>query len=149
MELKTESPKIYIMCGKARHGKTTVANFMKEYLKEKGIKHIDLTYSMYIKEYAKKISDWDGNEDTKPRELLQQLGTDIIRTNLGDEFFIKRIIDDIKVYSYFFDVVIIIHITRRIIMSMYPMNWLRRFIRLRKEKKLTKRRNVTIKRIIP
>ena len=35
-------------------------------------------------------------EETKPRTLLQQLGTDIIRNNIDNYFFIKRIIEDIK-----------------------------------------------------
>ena len=52
---------------------------MKELYQEK---MISLQYGSYIKEYAKKISNWDGNEETKPRELLQQLGTNIIRKNM-------------------------------------------------------------------
>lgn len=100
-------PKIIIISGKARAGKDTTASMMKEIYDQKQVKTINLQYSSYIKEYAKKISNWDGSEETKPRELLQQLGTDIIRKNIDDEFFIKKIIDDIKVYSFFFDVIII------------------------------------------
>lgn len=55
--------------------------------------------NVYIKEYAKRISDWDGNDETKPRTLLQVLGTDIIRNTIDDKFFINRTIEDIKVYS--------------------------------------------------
>ena len=97
--------KIIIISGKARAGKDTTANMLKEICIDKKI--INLQYSSYIKEYAKKISNWDGREETKPRELLQQLGTDIIRKRIDDEFFIKKIIDDIKVYSFFFDVITI------------------------------------------
>lgn len=97
--------KIIIISGKARAGKDTTANMLKEICIDKKI--INLQYSSYIKEYAKKISNWDGSEETKPRELLQQLGTDIIRKKIDDEFFIKKIIDDIKVYSFFFDVITI------------------------------------------
>ena len=44
--------------------------------------------------------DWDGSEETKPRELLQKLGTDVIRNKLDKaEMFIKRQVDDIEIYS--------------------------------------------------
>lgn len=38
---------------------------------------------------------------------MQTLGTEIIRNKIDEEFFIKRMIGDIKVYSYFYDVIII------------------------------------------
>ena len=59
---------------------------------------------MYIKDYF----GWDGSEETKPRELLQRLGTDVIREKLGKErFFVDRTIEDIDILSHFFDVMII------------------------------------------
>lgn len=105
--MESRNPKIFIMCGKARAGKDTVASFIKDEYAKKDIKVLNLQYSSYIKEYAKKISDWDGSEETKPRELLQKLGTDIIRKNIDDLFFVNKLIDDLKVYSYFFDVITI------------------------------------------
>lgn len=107
MEIKTTEPIICILAGKARHGKNASAAFVHEYCEQNNLKHIDLAYSNYIKDYAKKISNWDGSDETKPRELLQQLGTNIIRQNLGDNFFINRMIDDLRVYAYFFDVITI------------------------------------------
>lgn len=107
MNIDIKKPYIYILCGKARSGKDTTADIIKEYYEKKSKKVIILSYGTYIKEYAKKISDWDGSDESKPRTLLQVLGTDIIRNNIDDMFFIKRIIGDISVYSYFFDVIII------------------------------------------
>lgn len=107
MKLKKEKPIIYIIGGKAKNGKDTVASLIKDNYEKKGLKVINLQYSFYIKEYAKNISDWDGSEATKPRELLQVLGTDVIRKNIDQNFFIKKIIDDILVYSFFFDVITI------------------------------------------
>lgn len=107
MDIQLKKPRIYILGGKARSGKDTTADIIKEYYEEKEKKAIILSYGSYIKEYAKNISDWDGRDETKPRTLLQVLGTDIIRNNIDDMFFIKRIIGDIHVYSYFFDVIII------------------------------------------
>lgn len=98
-----KKPKIFIISGKAQAGKDTVAQYIKKIYGDNS-KVLNLQYSSYIKEYAKKISDWDGSEQTKPRELLQQLGTDIIRKQLGDYFFVNKLIEDLKVYSFFFDV---------------------------------------------
>lgn len=105
--MERKNTKIIIIAGKARAGKDTTATMLKEIYEKKGKKILNIQYSSYIKEYAKKISNWDGSEETKPRELLQQLGTDIIRKQIDEEFFIKKIIDDLKVYSFFFDVVTI------------------------------------------
>ncbi len=107
MNLKEKQPKIYIICGKARHGKDTIAEMIQKYYIENKQEVLNLQYSSYIKEYAKKISNWDGSEETKPRELLQQLGTNIIREKIDDLFFVKKLTDDIKVYSFFFDVLVI------------------------------------------
>ena len=97
--------KIYVICGKARHGKDTTALAIKSAYSDKKV--INLSYGSYIKEFAKNISDWDGREETKPRVLLQHLGTEVIRNNIDKDFFIKRLCNDIKVYSYYFDVVTI------------------------------------------
>lgn len=107
MKLKEKQPKIYIVCGKARHGKDTIAEMIRHYYIENHYDVLNLQYSSYIKEYAKKISNWDGSEETKPRELLQQLGTNVIRDKIDEAFFVKKIVDDIKVYSFFFDVLTI------------------------------------------
>ena len=97
--------KIFVICGKARHGKDTTALAIKKAYGDKKV--INLSYGSYIKEFAKNISDWDGQEETKPRVLLQHLGTEVIRNNIDKDFFIKRLCNDIKVYSYYFDVVTI------------------------------------------
>lgn len=101
--MENKNPKIIILSGKARAGKDTTMIFLNEIYNN----IIQLQYGSYIKEYAKKISNWDGSEETKPRELLQQLGTNIIRENIDNKFFVKKMIDDIKVYSYFFDTIVI------------------------------------------
>ena len=105
MEYQNKNPKIFLIAGKARHGKDSIANFMEAHYKDKKV--IRLQYSHYIKEYAKRISNWDGREETKPRELLQQLGTELIREQIDKMLFVRRMCEDIKVYSYFFDIVII------------------------------------------
>ena len=108
MEVNYKNPKIYLLSGKARHGKDTAAAFLKKYYEENGKKVIFSRAGKYIRFYAMEMTGWDGSEETKPRELLQTLGTDVIRERLGKaEMFIQRQLDDIEIYSYFYDAIIV------------------------------------------
>ena len=107
MEFIKREPKIFLIAGKANSGKDTTAEFIDNYVKLKGLRVVNLQIGSYIKMYAKTISGWDGAEDSKPRTLLQELGTNIIRDKIDNNFFINRIIGDINVYSYYFDVITI------------------------------------------
>ncbi len=99
--------KIFLIAGKARSGKDTVADIMKKHYENQNLKVVRLGFSEPIKNYAQKITGWDGNDATKPRELLQVLGTDIIRNKIDKNFFVNRICEDIVIYKYYFDVIII------------------------------------------
>lgn len=105
MNLEEKEPFIFIISGKARNGKDTVAKMIRDSYERVGLNTINLQYSTPIKDYAKKISNWDGSEESKPRELLQLLGTELIRQKIDFLFFVKRLISDIKVYSYFYDII--------------------------------------------
>ncbi len=107
MDIKRKDVKIFIVAGKANSGKDTTCELINNYVKLKGRNAVNLQFSSYIKMYAKTISGWNGDEESKPRSLLQELGTDIIRNKIDKEFFIKRIIGDINVYSYYADVITI------------------------------------------
>lgn len=99
--------KIYMIAGKARHGKDTVANFIKEYNETQNIKTIILQISTPLKFYAEKVLGWSGTEEDKPREFLQHIGISVIREKMGQDFLIKRLIDDIKVLFNYCDCIII------------------------------------------
>ena len=88
MNLEEKNPFIFIISGKARHGKDTVASMIRNAYEKIGLNTINLQYSTPIKEYAKKISNWDGSDETKPRELLQLLGTELIRQKIDFLFFV-------------------------------------------------------------
>lgn len=105
--METKLKKIFIVSGKARHGKDTTCSFIKDVCEKRNLKVINLSFGSYIKEYVKKITGWDGSEETKEqvRTTLQQVGTEVVRDNIDEDFFVKRLIDDIKVYSYFFDII--------------------------------------------
>ena len=95
--------KIILIAGKARSGKNTVATIIKDI--ESSKKVLNLEYSSYMKKYAKNIIGWDGSEDTKPRDLLQQLGDEI--KSFDPLFLIKEMIMDIDIYSMYFDIITI------------------------------------------
>ncbi len=103
-----ENLTIYLISGKARHGKTTTANMIKDYYTSIGKKSLVTSYGKYIKMYVKEITDWDGRDETKPRDMLQSLGTEVIRKKLGKEdFYVKRLDEDMDVYNEYVDAVMI------------------------------------------
>ena len=108
MEIKRRKPTIYLIGGKAKHGKDTFSSFLKEVYESNGKEVIVTQLSKYIKYYAREMTGWNLTEEDKPRELLQQLGTNVIREQLGkDDLFINRMIDDFDVYSCFYDAIIV------------------------------------------
>lgn len=107
MEFVNKNPKIYIFAGKARAGKDTCAQFISDYYSGTNKKVICLQYSSYLKEYAKKIVNWDGADETKPRQLLIDLGTSLIRERMDRYMIVRRMIEDLTIMSYFFDVITI------------------------------------------
>lgn len=108
MDVEFRNPTIYIISGKAKHGKDTFSAYLKDVYEHHGKKVIITQLAKYIKYYAREMTGWDLSEETKPREFLQQLGTGVIRQKLKkDDLFIKRMIDDIEIFSYFYDVIII------------------------------------------
>jgi len=103
-----ENLTIYLISGKARHGKTTTANMIKDYYAKNNVKSVITSYGKYIKMYVKEITDWDGSDATKPREILQSLGTSIIREKLNrNDFFVKRLDEDMDVYNEYVNAVMI------------------------------------------
>lgn len=102
-----KNPKIIILSGKAESGKNESASILSNLLEKKGKKVVTVAYASYLKEYAKKILNWDGNENTKPRSFLQNLGVEIIKRKIDSKFLINRVIGDVKVYSFFYDIIII------------------------------------------
>ena len=100
--------KVYLISGAARNGKDTTGDYIEKEYNKINKKVCRSQISKYIKMYAKDYFGWDGREETKPRELLQTLGTDVIREKLNKpSFFVDRTIEDIEILSNFFDVMII------------------------------------------
>lgn len=102
---ESKKPLIFILSGKAESGKDKLCQALMNYFKDKKVKK--LSYAYYLKEYVKQIFTWDGSEETKPRKLLQDFGISFLKTQIDDQLLIRRTLEDIKVYSYFFDIIII------------------------------------------
>ncbi len=100
--------KIFVIGGKAKTGKNTFGEYLKEELKDYGYKPCVMRITAPLYEYAKKYFAWDGNESTKPREFLQKMGIEVIKEKLGKkDFLIKRLEEDIEILSEYFDAFII------------------------------------------
>ena len=100
--------KVILFSGKAEHGKTTAANMLKKMLEDKGNKVVVTRYAYYLKDLAARYCGWNGEKDNYGRQLLQQLGTDIIRVKLNKpNFHVGRICEDIEICQDYVDYVII------------------------------------------
>ena len=108
MEYIKKEPIIILLCGKARSGKSTIANRMKEELEGDGSKVVISPYTKYLKMIIENVTDEKIDDDNKPRDLLQKISSDLIKGELGyKDFFINRQIEDLNIYSYFADYIII------------------------------------------
>lgn len=102
---ESKNPVIFILSGKAESGKDELCNTIINYYKDKKVKKV--SYAYYLKKYVQDISGWDGKEENKPRELLQTFGISFLKNQIDDKLLIRRTMEDVKVYSYFYDIIII------------------------------------------
>ena len=93
--------KIILISGKAGSGKSSLANILKEKLD----KCVVTNYSKYIKLFAIEMLNWDGSDENKPRSFLQEMG-DTLRS-INKNFLTDRMLQDISVYSKYYDYVVI------------------------------------------
>lgn len=107
MNFVKKNPKIIILSGKAGSGKNECSLIIKDYYEKLGLKSVVISYAFYLKMYAKEVLGWDGSESTKPRDFLQQVGVELIKDKINPNMLIDRVVDDIRVYSYFYDVIVI------------------------------------------
>ncbi len=100
--------KIFVIAGKARTGKNTLGNYLRDELKEYGYKPCVMHLTEPLYSYARNYFDWSENTGEKPREFLQKMGIEIIKEKLHKNYFlIDRTCEDIEILSNFFDVFII------------------------------------------
>lgn len=71
--------KVILISGKAQNGKDTVANILREVLHENGERVLVTHYADLLKYICRNYFGWDGNKDEQGRQMLQYVGTDVIR----------------------------------------------------------------------
>ena len=76
--------RVILISGSARFGKDSAAFIMKELLEKQKKKVLIIHYADNLKLFAKNYFGWSGQKDQKGRELLQWLGTDVVRKNYED-----------------------------------------------------------------
>lgn len=97
------SPTIYVLAGKARSGKDTFCEFIKnEYV---GQKVLELKFAFYLRKYVKNINGWTGNDEDKPRSVFQTIGRAM--RAYDEDIFVRRMLEDLHVYKDYYDVIII------------------------------------------
>lgn len=71
--------KVILVSGKAQNGKDTVANFLHSELTSDGKRVLVTHYADLLKYICRNYFGWDGNKDEAGRQMLQYVGTDVIR----------------------------------------------------------------------
>lgn len=108
MDFTKKNPMIILIAGKARSGKNTICEWIKQSFLNDGKKVVVSPYTKYLKRYIEEITGMSMDDENKPRDLLQQLSSKLIKKELNNSnFFIKRQLEDINFYCYFMDVIII------------------------------------------
>lgn len=94
---------IILISGKAGCGKDTAANHMNAILNQRGHKTMRLAFANYLKYLAKQYFGWNGEKDEEGRNLLQTLGTETIRNQYNQDFWVNSVIDIISIGKEFFN----------------------------------------------
>lgn len=98
--------KIIAISGKARHGKTTTANMLKDIMQEDGKKAIVVSYGGYVKYISTAYYGWKGEKDEYGRTLLQNVG-DGLRNTVSETIWIDKLMSDIEMICSGYDYILI------------------------------------------
>ena len=100
--------KLILICGKAESGKDLFGDILKEEFSSHKRKVCILKITEPLYRYARDYFGWDGKDSSKPRSLLQELGTEVIKEKMGmTTFLLDRLRDDIKILDNYYDIGII------------------------------------------
>lgn len=98
--------KAICISAKARHGKDTVAELLKESLENKGNKVLITHFADLLKYICKTFFGWNGEKDEKGRTLLQYIGTDVVGKK-RPSYWVDFLVDFLKLFENEWDYVII------------------------------------------
>lgn len=102
---RKRNPLIVVLSGKSKSGKNLVASYIKEYFG--GPACIEVAYAYHIKDYLKRMNKYDEQNKENYRSLLQEFGADFLLKEIDPKFLINRVREDISVFSYHYDVIIV------------------------------------------
>lgn len=97
---------VVLISGKAEHGKTLACFYMKKLLEDNGRRVLKVAFADYLKFIAEKYYGWNGEKDKDGRELLQQLGTNLIRERCHN-FWADSLFNLVSVLHPDFDYVVV------------------------------------------
>jgi len=104
--------RLYLISGRARNGKGTLSECICKEYKSLGKRACLIQLMRPLKWLLRDYFDWDGREETKPRERLQKMGTELIREKLEMPlYFIDRLTENIKILEITIKIAIINGIT--------------------------------------
>lgn len=98
--------KVICISGKARHGKDTVAEIVRNLLIERGQRVGIVHYADLLKYFCKTYFGWDGNKDEKGRSILQHVGTDVVRKKEPD-YWVDFLINFLHLFEDEWDYVLV------------------------------------------
>lgn len=98
--------KVICISGKARHGKDTAAQYMKKKLELSGKRVLITHYADLLKYICRTFLDWNGVKDEQGRQLLQYVGTNVIRKQMPD-YWVNFIIGILEMFYGNWDYVLI------------------------------------------
>lgn len=98
--------KILAVSGKAQHGKDTTAKIIHDELVSRGHKVLLTHYADLLKFICKSLFKWDGEKDEKGRQILQYVGTDVVRKERPN-YWVQFVVDMIDLFGENWDYVII------------------------------------------
>lgn len=98
--------KVIAISGKARHGKDTTANILRHELESRGNRVLIAHYADLLKYICAKFFGWNGEKDDAGRQLLQYVGTDVIRVKMPD-FWVDFIISIMNLFPDTWEYVLI------------------------------------------
>ena len=98
--------KIITFSGQARHGKDSSIEILKQLLKNNNKKVMHINYADFVKYLAKQYLNWNGSKDEQGRTILQQLGTEKVRTRFPN-YWVDIVIGIAKIFENDYDYVLI------------------------------------------
>lgn len=98
--------KVCCISAKARHGKDTAADIIKEYLESNNKKVLITHYADLLKFICTNFFNWNGEKDEKGRSLLQHIGTDVVCAK-DQLYWVKFVVGVLNMFENEWDYVLI------------------------------------------